>query len=806
MWVPISKFILKFRIAIFIVLVLATAFMGYKAKDVKLQYGFAGMLPADDPTAITFNEFRKTFGSEATAFVMAIEENPLENYQLFNDWYELSEELKTIDGVDTVISVANIMNLKKDVENKRFTLEKIVHGKMKNQAELDSVRQIIESLEFYKGILYNDTTGTMLMVVEFDSALYNSPLRGKLLDHVTEKVNVFKAEQNLGIHFSGFPYIRTVITEMVKFELKEFLILSLIVTIIILLIFFRHHNPVMVSMLVVSMGVVWCLGAMSLLDYQITILTSIIPSLIIVIGIPNCIFLINKFHSEYKSHGNKERALSNTIQKIGKATFMTNATTSAGFITFIFTESKVLVEFGIVASLSILFLFLISLIVIPVLFSFIKPPQEKHTKHLESIFMTRVVSTIIYIVERKRNVVYITTAVLLAIAFFGISKIKTTGNIVDDFPSYHEVTADLHFFEKNFGGVLPFEIAIDAQKPGQIIKEHNLRKIEKLERMLENDPNFSKPISLVDGLKFIKQSYYGGNPDKYSLINNQEKVFFKPYLENETGNSKFTRNFIDKDNQIARINVQVKDLGTAQMDSIARAVKAEADSIFNPEKYKVTITGTSVVYQSGARYLVINLFQSLVLAIFIIAGIMALLFSSFRMILISIGTNMIPLLLTGGIMGYFDIAIKPSTILVFSIAFGIAIDDTIHYLAKYRQELLHNAENIGVSVRKALLETGVSMIYTSIILFFGFSVFDASEFGGTRAMGILVSISLLTAMLANLILLPSFLLTLERSLVTKSFKEPYFHLLDEEEDIDLDQLVILSDEELQKLRDRHNES
>jgi len=615
--------------------------------------------------------------------------------------------------------------------------------------------------------------------------------------------------------------------------------------------------------------VIWSLGLLNTLGFEITILTSLISPLVIVIGIPNCIYLINKFHSELNIHGNRAKALTRVVSRIGSATFMTNATTATGFLTFVFTESILLVEFGIVAFFSIMSLFVLSIFVITITYSFLPVPDEDKTAHVEKKWVVNLVAFFTRLVQTKRPLVYTVTVFVVVVSFFGLLQIQTSGNIVDDLPKNHKTVEDLHWFEQNFGGVVPFEIKVDAKKPKQINKSSILEKIEETQDLFKDDRSFSKSISIVDALKFIKQAFYNGNPDRYELITSREKAFFGEYVENSSTDQGLLTAYLDSTEQFARISLQVADIGTLEMDSLLAYYLPKIDAIFNPKRAKqdsllaivtsnadatasdsiaryilkrnspakrifsslylegdsagkvhldsvqfannersirllnqaldesylgVSITGPSITFLEGTNYLVKNLFVSLSLAILIVALLMAFVFSSLRMIVISVVTNLIPLLFTAAVMGYFGINIKPSTILVFSIAFGISVDDTIHYLAKYRQELRLTNSDIGLSVKLALKETGVSMVYTSIILFFGFGVFSYSDFGGTQALGILVSLTLLVAMFANLILLPSFLMSFEKAMLTKWFKEPFFTLLDEEEDLELDDLDFEQDE------------
>lgn len=791
MWAHISRFILRYKLFLLLFMLLASLFMANKAKQVLYSYEFMPLLPTDDPVYVEYQDFLSHFGQEGNVMVVGFQTDSLFQLEYYNALQNLCFDLEAVEGVEKVVSLLQAYTMEKDETSKSFTFSQVNNKELKTQEEVNDVKQKLQSLPFYKKLFYNDKTNAYLMALTLDKKLLDSEERIPLIQSIESYVEPFSKQLNVAVHYSGLPYIRTKSTIKTKAEVEMFIFLAMGVTALIMLLFFRSFSAMFYSMLVVGIGVVWAVGTIALLGYKITILTALIPPLIIVIGIPNCIFLLNKYHNEFKQHGNKVKALTRVIQKVGNATFMTNATTAAGFATFVITQTQVLVEFGVVASINILLVFFISLIVIPSIYSFLPAPKERHLSHLERTWMNRLTAWMEKVVLNHRSKVYFTTLILLLVAVYGIIKIQTTGNIVDDIPKDDPIAIDLNFFEDNFAGVMPFEIMIDTHKKNGVSKSSTLRRIEKLEKLLSDYPQISNATSIADLARFSKQAYYNGNSNYYSLPSSQEKNFILKYAKNSIGgNSNLFDSFVDSTKQVARLSARMRDIGTKEMRSLRDSIQPKIDEIFSKDKYDVAITGTSVLFLEGTTYLVKNLFSSLLLAIALIAILMAWMFSSSRMVVVSLLPNLIPLIFTGALMGYFGISIKPSTILVFSIAFGISIDDTIHFLAKYRQELKANNWNIRIAVVNALKETGVSMFYTSIVLFFGFSIFIASEFGGTVALGLLVSVTLLFAMTANLLLLPSLLLSLERIITTRSFKEPLIDILDEEEDIELEALTI----------------
>ncbi|MBL1232626.1 MAG: MMPL family transporter [Flavobacteriales bacterium] len=784
---------------------MATVFMAYQAQFARMSYEMAQILPKSDPTYKEYDKFKKIFGKDGSMVVVGIDNSNIYQLNNFNAWFDLTQDIKKIEvdfkkdgelikvnGVTEALSVANAYTLKKNYESKKFDFHQIVQKKPTTQEEVNEIKKAIHQQPFYNGFLYNDTTHATLILITLDREVLDSKYRNELFERIDEEVAEFEQQTGVKTYKSGLPYIRANSTTKVADEVELFLLLSVLITSLILYLFFRSFKVMMYSMLVVSIGVVWSLGVLSLFDFEITLLTGLIPPLIIVIGIPNCIFLLNKYHREYKKHNNQIKALSRVIEKTGNAIFLTNTTTALGFATFISTKSAMLVEFGIVAAIDIFLVFILSIFLIPIIFSFLKPPKKRHTKHLENKIMGKVVDFVEVIVLNHRKKVYVVSILILVFSLFGISKMTTTGNLIDDLPKNDPIVEDLKFFEKGFNGVMPFEVMIDTKEKNGVFSDNakTLYKIQKFQKEMAKYKEFSKPLSIVEAIKFAYQSYKNGKPKFYILPPASELNKLKTFVGNDNEKGNFA-SFIDSTNQYTRVSFQMADVGTKEMDEILNEIQPIIDDIFPKEDYDVYTTGTSVTFLKGTGYLIENLFTSLSLAIFLIAILMSILFSSVRMVLVSLIPNFLPLLTTAAIMGYLGVAIKPSTILIFSIAFGISVDDTIHFLSKYRQELKIHRLGIKKAAILALRETGFSMIYTSTILFFGFGVFTVSSFGGTVALGTLVSLTILFAVFADLVLLPSFLLSLDKALTTKAFrKEPLISVLDEEEDIDISKLKV----------------
>jgi|694.fasta_scaffold00272_57 hypothetical protein len=802
MWGKIGAFILRYRIPLGVLLLAMTAVMGWFSQFNRMSYKFGGVLPKDDSTFVEYQKFISQFSEDGNVLAIGYRDARIWELDNFNKWRKLVKDLYStqvdVDGkmsnmVDSIFSTGNCYNLVKDTVAKKLDFRQLVTQDPRSQSELDSIRKVLYSLPFYEGLLYNKDTDAGLMMVFVNTELFNSEYRGNAIDRMLLLTDKFTEETGVKTFVSGMPFIRSVMAVKVKTELKFFTILSAIICMVLLMFFFRSIKVTAVVMSVVVVSVVIAMGSIAVFDYPITMLMGLIPPLMIVTTVPNCIYLVTKYHQEYQRYRNKTRALARVVQKAGAAAFMINATTAVGFATFIFTSSDLLKNFGVIASLNCLLAFFISLLVFPIVYSFLPPPKEKHLGHLSSPWLESILDTLVRLVMYKRKAVYAVTILATGLGLYGITLMSTTGNIVDDIPDSDRVITDLKWFEDNFNGVMPFEILVDGQKKGQITKEKNLQKIEELQLLLANYQlqlqdtiihPFARSLSIVDAGKFVKQSFYGGDPEFYTLMARDEQRFIADYIQTDPEKTRSAeKTFLDSTKSMTRITTQVRDIGTKEMDRLMSEVKPQIDSIFDPAKYKVTLTGTSVVFLEGTNYLVGDLFSSLLFGILIISLMMAAMFWSARMVFISFIPNIIPQIMTAGIMGFAGIPLKPSTILVFSIALGITVDNTIHYLAKYRQELKFHDWKIRDSALLAIRETGASMVYTSLVLLFGFGCFAASEFEGTRALGVLTAVTLLVAMITNLLVLPALLLSFQRRITTKSFKEPFIQTMDEEDDL-----------------------
>lgn len=770
MWNRIGQLILKYRVFLSVLILAVTAAAAYWGSKVELSYEFSRAIPVNHPTNIAYQEFREKFGEDGNLLVIGVQSDQLFSEKMFNDYAALSRSLKTVKGVEDVISIPSAINLVRDSASEKLVTSPIFPEGTLTRSQIDSGKQVFQQLPFYQGLLYNPATNAYLMGVRINRKVMNSEKRNGVTKEIRSMAESFGKENNTTIYLSGLPFIRTEMSTRIADEMRWFLFASVVLSALILLLFFRSLSSTLLSLSVVIIGVLCNMATMHLLGYKITLLTALIPPLIVVIGIPNCIYFLNKFHVAFSESGDKKKALVTMVGRMGIVTLFCNLAAAIGFAVFALTDSEILQEFGVVAGINIMLLFFISLVLIPVVLSYLPQPKSRHMKYLVNPRLNRWLARLERWALNHRRLIYSITAVIMVAALFGIMRLKSVGFIVDDLPKSDKIYTDLKFFEKNFKGVMPLEILVLSKSKAGIIRDlPGLKKIDSLSMFLAGLSEVNRPLSIIEGLKFAKQAFFEGDSSNYTMPSQYDMPGMMEYLRfrKDTGGrqNSFARlvgSFMDSSRQRARISVNMADVGSERLPIILDSVREKVDQLFPGEKYEVSFTGTSITFLEGSRFIINGLKESIFWAFLLIALCMLYLFRSFRILLVSLIPNIIPLAITAGVMGWVGVPLKPSTVLVFSVALGIAIDITIRFLVNYKQELPHQAFDMKKTVIETIHGTGISIIYTSLVLIAGFVIFCFSGFGGTQALGWLTSLTLVTATFTNLVLLPALLISLVR--------------------------------------------
>lgn len=747
--------------------------MLYHALQVHISYEFVRTIPVDNPLYKQYLEFKKQFGDDGNMLVIGCETDRLFEENIFNDYSRLCTSLKEVDKVEGLLSVAGAVHLVKNDSTQKLDIKPVFPLHALSQQEIDSAKAVFYTLPFYKGLLYNAETHAYLIGVQINKDVLGSKAREKVIAKIESLAYHFGEKHNIDIHISGLPLIRTNMAIKVEKEMQWFLVGSVLISALILMLFFRSVSATLLSLGVVVTGVIWSMGIMHLFGYSISLLTALIPPLIVVIGIPNCIYFLNKYHTAWQDRKEKNSALIEMVNRMGIVTLFCNIAAAIGFAVFALTKSAILKEFGMVAGISIMAIFFISLAAIPAMLSFLPAPKAKHIRYLESRWLDHALTLVEKWVFNHTRAIYIVTGLITVFSISGMLRLVSVGHMVDDIPQTDKIYTDLKFFEKHFKGVMPLEILVETKKKHGFTGMKALeifQRIDSLSQYIAGKPEMARPLSLVEALKFAKQGFYGGDSLNYQMPNSFDGAFIADYLKvkKETGNANnsfqhLMNAFMDSARQKTRLSVNMADVGSKRLPAILDDIKSKSDELFDSTKYHVQFTGTSITFLEGSRFIISGLQESIMWAFLLIALCMLYLFKSLRILICSLIPNIIPLMLTAGIMGWSGVPLKPSTVLIFGIALGIAIDVTIRFLVNYRQELPANNNQVQPTILQTIHHTGISIIYTSLVLIAGFSIFIISGFGGTKALGWLTSLTLLSATVTNLILLPVLLNLLHRT-------------------------------------------
>lgn len=764
MWNKIADYILKHRVLNLVIAFILLIFLGLKAFNVKMGHSIANTLPDTDTTMVVYRQFLEKYGQDGRSIFVGAYDEDLFTLEHFQDYYDLNVKIRDIEGIVECLSVTRVYNIKKNDSIKKFELVQVVRQRPETQEEVDAIKAEIMSLAMYDGLLFNAEKHSAMMIISLDDDYVNSTKRIDLVASLRSVLDDYGKAHGIEMHISGMPYIREITTQKMVKEIVGFTFLSIFVAGFILYLFFRSWRPLLSVVVIVLMSVAYMFGIMALLDFDVTILTGVLPPLLIIIGVENSIFMLNKYHREYDICHDKMQALKNVIVRIGPANLLTNTTTAVSFASFIITRNVLLVPFGILASICIMLTYVLTMVLLPTFFSYQKKPEGKMVNYMNGRRINYIMEKVSNFVLTKKRYIYAVLAVLLVLCGYSATRISTSGRVVDDIARKDKLYKDIMFFEENVGGVMPFEISIDTKKPRGVMNAVFIRKVQQLQDTLALYPEFSEPLSIAEVVKFARQGYYNGNRKYYEIPSNNEFAFIMRYMPETKGGElpKIVTQYIDNKMQSTRISVQMANVTTPEIDAISKSLKPKIDQIFPEEKYDVVMTGSAMVTLQGTNYLIVNLSHSLLLAFIVISLLMAITFQKFKMVVISLIPNLMPLVFTAGVMGLCGIPLKMSTILVFSIALGISVDNTIHYLARYRLQMKINDYDIKKSVMAAILETGPSMIYSASVLICGFLIFAFSSFGGTKIVGFLVPFTLLIALITNILVLPALVLTFNR--------------------------------------------
>jgi len=727
-----------------LIIAFITFFLIIQLFFLKFDFTIENLFPENDKEVEEYYNFRDEFGREDNIISLTYTcDDPflLKNFLLTQ---KLTKRLSKIDGIYSVLSISNL-GIELDI------LETNLNDKNLSQKQIEVLKNyILDSPIFVNNLISEDGTIASI-ILEVDETLNNHPGRLKIMKDIQNIIN----DSNWEWYEAGIPVLRT---KYVQYMIGDFIKFFPPVTIILLLVLymmFKSIKIVLLPILTVFISVVWILGLMSIFNFSINIITYIVPTLVMIVGVSDSVHILIKFNEEIRKSNNSKESIKKTIQSIGNAILLTSLTTSFGFLSLLSTNIVMIKEFGFLVAIGVLIAFLVSILLIPTLIILMGksyPLKNISTKKgIRYYFLNRIVM----INNNYQSTILIISSISIVLFIYFSLKVESNSALMDDLSKGNELFEDMKFVEEHMGGVFPFEVVLSAKDENNNLIENGIVNfrfislVSKIQKKLNSIPEIRKTISIVDYLEIINENLTEEIQEKPELT---DELIFQYILLNED----IFQNIINFDYSKTRISGRIKDVNSIRAEEIVEEInnwKLENIS----DEVSIALTGTTLMALKVNDYLVNNLIISFLIAFSVIFISMGFLFKSVKLAIFSMIPNLIPILFMAAIMGIFNIKLRPTTAMTFAIAFGIAVDDTIHYLVRFRKELSNNNGNYKEANAATIYSTGNAIISTSLILSSGFLVMVSSNFLPSRDFGFLLAITMFGAIIGDLFFLPAML-------------------------------------------------
>ena len=727
-----------------IVISLITIFSIIQLFFLKFDFTIENLFPENDQEVEQYYSFRDEFGREDNIISLTYNcDDPflLKNY-LENK--KITQNLSKINGISNILSISNL-GIELNISETNLPDENLT------QKQLDEIRNYIFKYSIFTNNLISEDGTITSIILEVDESFNDHPGRLKIMKDIENIID----NSNWDWYETGIPVLRT---KYVQYMIGDFIKFFPPVTIILLLvlyIMFKSMKIVLLPILTVFISVIWILGLMSLFDFSINIITYIVPTLVMIVGVADSVHILIKYNQDIKISNNTKISIKKTIQGIGNAILLTSLTTSIGFLSLLSTNIVMIKEFGFLVAIGVLIAFLVSIFLIPPLLILMDNTYPLKTKSSKKGIRYYILKQIVEVNKNHHLIILIISSIFIALFIYFASKVESNSALLDDLSSGNELFDDMKFTEENMGAVFPFEVIITAKDEKNNFIENGIANsriivfVDKIQKKINSIPEIRKTISVVDYLDIIHDNFNEEFEEK-SYLN--DELIFQYFVLNED----IFQNLINFEYSKTRISARIKDINSTRAKEIVKEIN-EWKSENIPDDIQISLTGTTLMALKVNDYLVNNLIISFLIAFGVIFVSMGFLFKSLKLAIFSMIPNLIPILFMAAIMGIFDIKLRPTTAMTFAIAFGIAVDDTIHYMVRFRQELSMNNGNFIEANSETIFSTGNAIISTSLILGCGFLVMVSSNFLPSRDFGFLSAITMFGAIIGDLFFLPTML-------------------------------------------------
>lgn len=709
-------------------------------------FDFERFFPKGDPDLDFFYEFKKEFEDDDNFLLVAFTDSAsIFNEVLLNRVNEFTNEANRLEYTENAQSITNFKYFIKMPLGGFSPPYPAIHLNEPERFEEDSIKVMQD--ERLVGNLISEDAKATVVVIKTKNGL-NQKEADVLMKSVDELL--FHLDED-SYHILGRANFQSVLVHQQIFEFVFSTLVSATLVTLVFFLIFRRFIGVVIALVSMLLCLLLFMGAISWLKIELDALSTLFPIIMIIVGVSDLVHLTSKYIDEFEKTNSKSKAIQSTFKEIGMATFLTSFTTAIGFATLMTSRIPPVKTFGMTAALGVMIAYVTTILFTTALLSFFPANKVSVVNQQRRTWKAGLKAFYIW---GKNSPKTISVGLVLFIIFsaFGISKITTDVKIYETLPKGIKVTEDFRFFEQTFAGFRPYEIAVTA-KNGKTFSDYDiLFEVNKVEEFVKSFDDVNGIASITAIHKTLNRASNGDRAAFYKFPNTESEFNrMKPFIERIPSSQ--INVLVNSNNTKARISGKVKDIGSERIDSISTAIETFIATEINNEIVDFKITGTGVIFDKNNEYLRESLIYGLSIAFLIISVIMSLLFRDIRMVIISLIPNVFPLIFGGALMGYLGIALDAPTAIIFAISFGIAVDDSIHFLSKMKIEL-DKGMDLESALETTFVETGKAIIITSIILFFGFLILLFSKTPGIQSVGLLVSGTLFTAVIADLTLIP----------------------------------------------------
>ena len=739
------KVILNHPKVILSILAAITLVLGTFLPKVKMDFSIEQLFSQNDPVINRFLNFREEFdGVDNRIFLLYESDDPFSYKNL-----ELNKKMVyAFENIEGVSKVTSLTNIELFTEGGEYLLSPVYENIPKSIDSLNIAKERILSSDLLKNYLISEDGKVAAILIEVSDSFNEHESR----ESIVKQIDELQLGTDWTWHQTGLPIIRTRYVQYMIADNITFLIPVLSMLILLLSLLFRSLVGLALPLIVVLLTIIWTLGFMTAAGITINIISYIIPTLLMVVGISDSVHFLVKYYKTLHLLGDKREALTQSLQKIGTAIFLTSITTAIGFGALSMVNIEIVKEFGIFTAMGVFFAFIITVLFIPSTLMLLgKTPKTKLEAYSRG-YRVKIVKKLITIVRGHPKKIIFTGITITIIGFFGALQINPHSKLLDDLRPGNTLLEDMRLAEDRMGSVLPVEIIItvDENENFQDIQDVAVISFtDELASYISKIPEIGKVVSVSDYLKAINQAMNDGDKSFYQVPLSREIISQYMLLYDSEFNS-----LINSDLTKLRIASQIKDIDSRRSAEIEKELNTYIASVI-PEGITAEVTGTAFLALRTNNYLVKNLLGSFLVALIIITFLMIVLFRSVKMAFISILPNIIPMMVMAAVLGFLQIPLRPATAMTFAVAFGIAVDDTLHYLIRYRMEL--SKQHYRQANDSTMLGTGIAMMSTTAILSAGFLVLILSQFTPTIEFGMLSVITIVTALIGDLTFLPALL-------------------------------------------------